>query len=111
MHTMGARTNRPMLGLSYDANTVKSPPRRRQTTDARPERGNKSANLKANLQPANRVVRLRPVHGYSVTKHDDSAAILEKPCGDKEAKTVTGKKFVKIRKASFGSGTRPLACH
>jgi hypothetical protein len=96
-----------MPGLSYDGNTVKSPPRRPQTTGVRSERGNNSANLK----PVNRVVRLRPVHGYSVTKHDDSAAMLEKPCGDKEAKTVTGKKFVKIRKASFGSGTRPLACH
>jgi copper oxidase (laccase) domain-containing protein len=58
---------------------------------------NNSANLRANLQPANRVVRLRPVHGYSVTKHDDSAAILEKPCGDKEAKTTTAKKFVTVR--------------
>jgi hypothetical protein len=55
---------------------------------------NNSSNLKPKLKTANRVVRLRPVRGYSVTKHDTSAAILEKPYDDKKAKFTIGKKFV-----------------
>lgn len=87
------RANKTALGPGYDANPAKSPPGRGQTTDVRPERGKNSSNLRPKLKPANGV-RLRPVHGYSVTKHDDNAAILEQLGGDKQAKTGLGIKFV-----------------
>ena len=61
---------------------------RRQTTEVRQDRGKNSSNLRPKIKTANRVVRLRPVRGYSVTKHDVSAAILEKPCDDKKAKII-----------------------